>query len=63
MNDYLLIDKEKTIPLTRVIAQTKEEALYKVIKGLIEDEILTVEDVCENLRIELREITDMTTYE
>jgi hypothetical protein len=63
MNDYLLIDKEDAIPLTRVIAQTKEEALWKTIKGLVEDKILTVEDICESLSIELREITDMTTYE
>ena len=63
MNDYLLIDKEDAIPLTRVVAQTKEEALWKTIKGLVKDKILTVEDICESLSIELREITDMTTYE
>lgn len=63
MNDYLLIDKEDAIPLTRVVAQTKEEALWKAIKGLVEDKILTVEDICESLSIELREFTDMNTYE
>lgn len=64
MNDYLLIDiTENTIPLTRIVAQTKEEALCKAIKGLIKDEILTVDDICEELGIELREVNNMTTYE
>ena len=64
MNDYLLMDiTDGVIPLTRVIAQTKEEALFKAIKGLIKDEILTIEDICEDLGIELREVTDITTYE
>lgn len=63
MNDYLLIDIENAIPLTRVVAQTKEEALWKTIRGLVKDKILTVEDICESLSIELREITNMTTYE
>ena len=64
MNNYLLIDLEDgSIPLTRIIAEDKTDALCKAIKGLITDKILTVEDICESLSIELKEITNMTTYE
>ena len=65
MKDYILIDKEEeeTIPLTRVVAEDELDALLKTIRGLINDKQLTVEDICENLAIELREITNMTIYE
>lgn len=64
MNNYLLIDLEDgSIPLTRVVAEDMVDALCKAIKGLTTDKILTVEDICESLAIELKEITNMTTYE
>ena len=66
MNSYLLVDKEDgnyELPLVKIIAENKEEALYKAIKGLVNDEILTVEDFCECLGFKLEEIANMTTYE
>ena len=66
MNNYLLVDKEDgnyELPLIKIIAENKEEALYKAIKGLINDEILTVEDICEYLGFKLEEIVNITTYE
>ena len=66
MNSYLLVDKEDgnyELPLIKIIAENKEEALYKAIKGLINDEILTVEDICEYLGFKLEEIVNITTYE
>ena len=65
MNKYLLQDvtSEGVIPITVVIAEDKTEALCKVIKGLILDEILTVEDICENLEMSLNEFDEIKTYE
>lgn len=64
MNKYLLQDKtDSVIPITVVIAENKTEALCKVIKGIISDNILTVEDVCENLGISLDEFEELKTYE
>lgn len=65
MNTYLLIDKEdeSVIPLTRIIAEDEIDALSKAIRGMLNDNILTVEDICECLGINLKEITDVTTYE
>lgn len=64
MNTYLLIDKDEgVIPLTRIIAEDEIDALSKAIRGILNDNILTVEDICECLGINLKEITDVTTYE
>jgi hypothetical protein len=64
MNKYLLQDvTEGTIPITVVVAEDKTEALCKAIKGLILDEILTVEDICENLGMSLNEFDEIKTYE
>ena len=66
MNNYLLVDKEDgnyELPLIKIIAEDKEEALYKAIKGLVNDEILTVEDIFEYLGFKLEEIANITTYE
>jgi hypothetical protein len=64
MNKYLLQDvTEGAIPVTVVVAEDKTEALCKAIKGLILDEILTVEDICENLGMSLNEFDEIKTYE
>ena len=64
MNKYLLQDiDDDTIPLTVVIAENKAEALCKVIKGIISDNIITAEDICENLGISLDEFEELKTYE
>ena len=64
MNKYLLQDvTEGVIPITVVVAEDKTEALCKAIKGLILDEILTIEDICENLGISLNEFDEIKTYE
>ena len=64
MNKYLLQDvTEGVIPITVVVAEVKTEALCKAIKGLILDEILTIEDICENLGISLNEFDEIKTYE
>lgn len=64
MNKYLLQDvTEDVIPITVVVAEDKTEALCKAIKGLILDEILTVEDICENLGMSLNEFDEIKTYE
>ena len=64
MNKYLLQDvNDDVIPMTVVIAENKTEALCKAIKGIILDNFLTVEDVCENLGISLDEFEELKTYE
>jgi hypothetical protein len=64
MNKYLLQDAtDGVIPITVVVAEDKTEALCKAIKGLILDEILTVEDICENLGMSLNEFDEIKTYE
>ena len=64
MNKYLLQDvTEGVIPITVVVAEDKTEALCKAIKGLILDEILTIEDICENLGMSLNEFDEIKTYE
>lgn len=64
MNKYLLQDvTEDVIPITVIVAEDKTEALCKAIKGLILDEILTVEDICENLGMSLNEFDEIKTYE
>ena len=65
MNNYLLIDLEDgSIPLTRIIAEDKEQALGKALEGLIKDKYLTVEGVCEDLGIELKEFPEeLKVYE
>ena len=65
MNKYLLQDvtTEGVIPITVIIAEDKTEALCKAIKGLILDEILTIEDICENLGMSLNEFDEIKTYE
>ena len=64
MNKYLLQDvTEGVIPITVIVAEDKTEALCKAIKGLILDEILTIEDICENLGISLNEFDEIKTYE
>ena len=64
MNKYLLQDAtDGVIPITVVVAEDKMEALCKAIKGLILDEILTVEDICENLGMSLNEFDEIKTYE
>jgi hypothetical protein len=64
MNKYLLQDvTEGVIPITVIVAEDKTEALCKAIKGLILDEILTVEDICENLGMSLNEFDEIKTYE
>lgn len=64
MNKYLLQDiNDDVIPMTVVIAENKTEALCKAIKGIISDNFLTVEDVCENLGISLDEFEELKTYE
>ena len=65
MNKYLLQDvtTEGVIPITVVVAEDKTEALCKAIKGLMLDEILTIEDICENLGMSLNEFDEIKTYE
>lgn len=64
MNKYLLQDTtDGVIPMTVVIAENKVEALCKVIKGLISDDILTDEDICEDLGISLDKFEELKTYE
>jgi hypothetical protein len=64
MNKYLLQDvTDGVIPITVVVAEDKTEALCKAIKGLILDEILTIEDICENLGMSLNEFDEIKTYE
>ena len=64
MNKYLLQDvNDDVIPMTVVIAENKTEALCKAIKGIVSDNFLTVEDVCENLGISLDEFEELKTYE
>ena len=64
MNKYLLQDvNDDVIPMTVVIAENKTEALCKAIKGIILDNFLTVEDVCENLGISLDKFEELKTYE
>lgn len=64
MNNYLLIDLEDgSIPLTRIVASDKADAICKAIKGLLADNIMTVEDICGSLSIEVKEFTDFVTYE
>jgi hypothetical protein len=64
MDKYLLQDtSDCVIPLTIIVAEDKTEALCKAIKGVISDNILTVEDICENLGISLDKFDDIKTYE
>lgn len=64
MNKYLLQDiNDDVIPMTVVIAENKTEALCKAIKGIVSDNFLTVEDICENLGISLNEFEELKTYE
>jgi len=64
MNKYLLRDiNDDVIPMTVVIAENKNEALCKAIKGIISDNIITVEDICENLGISLNKFEELKTYE
>lgn len=64
MNKYLLQDAtDGVISITVVVAEDKTEALCKAIKGLILDEILTIEDICENLGMSLNEFDEIKTYE
>lgn len=64
MNNYLLQDAtDNVIPLSIIKADNKLEALCKALKGIVKDEILTVEDICENLGISLEEFTNINTYE
>lgn len=64
MDKYLLQDtSDCVIPLTIIVAENKTEALCKAIKGVISDNILTVEDICENLGISLDKFDDIKTYE
>ena len=64
MNKYLLQDAtDGVIPITVVVAEDKTEALCKAIKGLMLDEILTIEDICENLGMSLNEFDEIKTYE
>ena len=64
MNNYLLQDiTDNVIPLSIVKADNKLEALLKVLKGIVRDEILTVEDICEEIGISLEEFTNIKTYE
>ena len=64
MNNYLLQDAtDNVIPLSIIKANNKLEALLKALEGIVKDEILTVEDICENLGISLEEFTNINTYE
>jgi thiaminase len=64
MNNYLLQDTtDNVIPLSIVKADNKLEALCKALEGIVKDEILTVEDICENLGISLDKFDDIKTYE
>lgn len=64
MNNYLLQDTtDNVIPLSIVKANNKLEALLKTLKGIVKDEILTVEDICEQIGISLEEFTNIKTYE
>jgi len=64
MNEYLLQDAtDNVIPVTIIYADDKLKALLKAIKGIIEDKILSIEDVCESLGISLEEIINIKTYE
>jgi thiaminase len=64
MNNYLLQDiTDNVIPLSIVKADNKLEALFKALEGLLKDEILTIEDICESIGISLEEITNIKTYE
>ena len=64
MNKYLLQDiNDDVIPMTVVIAENKTEALCKAIKGIVSDNFLTIEDICENLGISLDEFEELKTYE
>lgn len=64
MDKYLLqYTNDFVIPLTIIVAEDKTEALCKAIKGLILDEILTIEDICEDLGISLNEFDEIKTYE
>ena len=64
MNKYLLRDTtDNVIPITVVIADNKIDALCKSIKGILQDEILSIEDICDNLGISLEEFDEINTYE
>jgi len=64
MNNYLLQDTtDEVIPLSIIKADNKLEALLKALEGIVKDEILTVEDICENMGISIEEITNIKTYE
>lgn len=64
MNNYLLQDiTDNVIPLSIVKADNKLEALLKALEGLLKDEILTIEDICESIGVSLEEITNIKTYE
>ena len=64
MNKYLLRDAtDCVIPITVVIADNKIDALCKSIKGVLQDNILTIEDICDNLGISLEEFDEINTYE
>jgi hypothetical protein len=62
MTNYLLIDLVDE-RLTKVVADSDIEALCKAIKGLINDKIITLEEVCEDLNIKIKDITNIYTYE
>jgi len=64
MNNYLLQDiTDNVIPLSIVKADNKLGALLKLLEGLVKDEILTIEDICDSIGISLEEITNIKTYE
>lgn len=64
MNKYLLRDTtDSVIPITVVVADNKIDALCKSIKGILQDKILTIEDICDNLGVSLEEFDEIKTYE
>jgi hypothetical protein len=64
MNKYLLRDTtDNIIPIAVVIADNKIDALCKSIKGILQDKILSIEDICDNLGISLEEFDEIKTYE
>jgi hypothetical protein len=67
MNTYLLLDvaedKITSVPICRIIASDIEEALLKAITGMVKDKILSISDICECLDIDIKDITELNTYE
>lgn len=47
----------------KVIAQDKEEAILKILKKQLKDDLITVEEICENLDYKLINVDSLEEYE